>query len=69
MNGRMQSRRRIDSWNGAEEWRAFPLYLQSGEIRRKNRLLELEYPVRRRRIIFYCIAGVVLLTGLFFVFF
>ena len=69
MNGRFQSGRRIDCRIGMAERKENSLYLPVGGLRRKNRLPELDDPVRRRRIILYCIAGAVFLTGLFFVFF
>jgi len=45
------------------------MYLQAGEIRKKDRLNVPSPSTARARFIFYCLAGLFLLTGLFFVFF
>ena len=68
MRNKVLSRRRIDYQNSPEDRRILSMYLQAGEMRKKR--LELQDPsTARARFIFYCLAGLFLLTGLFFVLF
>ena len=69
MRNKIPYRRRIDYQNSAEDRRVLSLYWQSGILRKKQRLNELEDSARRNRIILYGLAGAVFLTGLFFIFF
>ncbi len=69
MKTRVPLRRRIDYQNSLEDRRALSMYLQAGKFRKNSSLQMLEYPVRKRRVLLYCIAGIFLGIGLFFVFF
>lgn len=69
MKNKVLNRRRIDYRNSPEDLRILSMYLQAGEMRKKN-LLNLPDPATTRaRFVFYCLTGLFLLTGLFFVFF
>ena len=69
MKNRGQLWRSIDYQNSLEDRRALSMYLLAGQFRKNSSLRMLEYPVRRRRMLFYCLAGILFGTGLFFVFF
>ena len=68
MKDRVQYRR-IDYQNSLEDRRILSMYLQAGRCRKTEQLLGLEYPVRKARLILYCLAGVLFCIGLLFVFF
>ena len=69
MRNKILPRRRIDYLNSPEDRRILSMYLQAGEMRKKKGLEIQDPSVTRARFIFYCLAGLFLLTGLFFVFF
>ena len=69
MRNRLLYRRRIDYRNSPEDRRDLFLYLQAGKLKKKSGLDILDPAAAGRRIVLYCLAGTVLLTGLFFVFF
>ncbi len=60
--------RRIDYQNSPEDLRILSMYLQAGEIRKKKQLLAADSS-SAARFVLYGLAGLFLLTGLFFVFF
>ena len=67
MRSKILPRRRIDYQNSPEDLRILSMYLQAGEIRKKKQLLAADSSAAR--FMFYGVAGLFLLTGLFFVFF
>ena len=69
MKTRIPHQRRIDYQNSLEDRRALSLYLQAGRFRKKSGFQELDDPVKKRRLLLYCIAGLFFGVGLFFVLF
>lgn len=69
MKTRFPYRRKIDYQNSAEDRRLLSMYLQAGRFRKNSGIRDLEYPIKKRRVFLYCIAGILFCTGMFFVFF
>ena len=69
MKSKFPYRRRIDYQNSMEDRRALSMYLKAGQFRKQSTMRELEYPVKRNRLLLYCIAGIFFGTGILFVFF
>lgn len=60
---------RIDAENRSGDDRFISMYLQFGNFRRKNQIGDLDSGIKKRRFFLYCLAGIFVCTGLFFVLF
>lgn len=60
---------RNDAGNRSEDDRFISMYLQFGNFRRKNQISDLDSGIKKRRFFLYCLAGIFVCTGLFFVLF